>query len=220
MDATRAADRRWPHTSLLNADGSALQAGQLGSGEYRVFHYPYVTTPCFLIRLPHAADEPVTLSSQAGGAYHWPGGVGPDHAMVAFSAICSHKMTHPSRPVSHLNVRRAGSGGADEAAPSPLDDSALVIKCCSEYSLYDPAVGARVLSGPAPQPLAGIELEIEDSGQIIATGCFGGTLFEPFLDQFGFRLAIEHRVTDPATVCGPTATAWLPEQWSDQQIHC
>jgi len=34
-----------------------------------------------------------------------------------------------------------------------------VIHCCSEHSQYDPAEGARVVAGPAPQPLAAILLD-------------------------------------------------------------
>ena len=41
-------------------------------------------------------------------------------------------------------------------AEKTLTADARVIDCCADHSVYDPAGGARVVSGPVPQPLAAI----------------------------------------------------------------
>jgi arsenite oxidase small subunit len=69
-----------------------------------------------------------------------------------------------------------------------------VIYCCSEGSVYDPAEGCRVLGGPAPQPLAAIDLALdEDTGELRALGTYGGDMFERFFERFGFQLALQQR---------------------------
>ena len=111
-----------------------------------VFDYPYSSTPCFLLRLRRARGRRHRPARpRSGDAYRWEGGVGPGHDVVAYSAICAHKMTYPTRQVSFIGYR-------DE--PSPVAGKGKVITCCSDRSVYDPAAGARVVSGPAPQPLA------------------------------------------------------------------
>ncbi len=92
--------------------------------------------------------------------------------------------------------------------------------CCSEHSIYDPADGARVLSGPAPQPLAAISLAVAESGEISATGSYGGDMYEVFLEKFGFRLAMESGVSNPATLVGETSQATPAAEFSRQQIRC
>ena len=68
-----------------------------------------------------------------------------------------------------------------------------VIFCCSEKSVYDPAGGARVLGGPARQPLATILLQSDpESGALSALGTVGGEMYDAFFEKFAFRLALEH----------------------------
>src|SRR6185436_1402830 len=102
----------------------------------------------------------------------WPGGVGPRGSIVAYSAICAHKLTYPTRDISFISYRAEKTVG---------NKFANVIHCCSEHSQYDPAAGARVVAGPAPQPLAAILLE-HDAGtdEIYAVGTLGGEMFNEF----------------------------------------
>ena len=81
---------------------------------------------------------------------------------MAFSAICAHKLSHPSQAVSFIGYRPKPIGfvGADNKVVRRQH----VIQCCSEHSIYDPAQGARVVSGPAPQPLASIDLIANGEG--------------------------------------------------------
>jgi len=209
---------RWPVSRLINANGEPLDYNALEVGSSHIFSYPYRTTPCFLIRLKPAAYGQAELQDKSGQTYQWQGGAGPDHSLVAFSAICTHKMTHPAKPISHLNFRPEEKEYVDQDGVKRAQQQ--LISCCSEYSLYDPAQGAKVLSGPATQPLAAISLAVDSDGQINATGTYGGNMYDEFLTKFGFRLAMENKVSDPRTLVEPTTVATRAENYSQQQIRC
>ena len=141
--------RLYRRVRLVDIHGTPIRAGALVADTNYVFQYPFAATPCFLLRLPTPVAGRASLRRVDGGRYDWSGGVGADRAVVAFSAICAHKLAYPTRDVSFIRYQRgrsATSGGA-------------VIHCCADHSVYDPAQGARVVSGPAPQPLAAIVLE-------------------------------------------------------------
>ncbi len=180
--------RDFRRVALVAEGGRPLGCGDLKREQEYVFHYPYATTPCFLIKLKAPAFGPVALETEDGDRYEWPGGVGPDRSVVSFSAICAHRMTHPSESVSFIGYRDRPVGYL--TGENRVVRRAGVIQCCSEHSIYDPASGAKVLSGPAPQPLAAVELVIQDD-QLFAQGVYGGALFERFFETFGFRLAVE-----------------------------
>ena len=199
---------------LVDRHGQPVRVADLAGATSYLFAYPYVSTPCFLIDLGRRLDAPVTLETRDGDPYQWRGGVGPGRSVVAFSAICSHRMTHPSRQVSFINYHPAESAAEDGSG-------AGVIHCCSENSIYDPAAGGRVLSGPAPEPLAAIALEYDPATDgLTAVGAYGGTLFQRFLDAFGPRLALEHggeRYSAPMRDATPVMTL---EEYSRVEMHC
>ena len=173
----------YPRAKLVDASRAALRLEQLRVGVNYVFDYPFSATPCFLLRLDHPTAGGVELKTEAGGSYRWDGGVGPDKSVVAYSAICAHKMTYPTRQVSFIGYRND---------PSPVAGKGKVITCCSDRSVYDPSTGARVVSGPAPQPLATILLEHDaKKDELFAVGTFGGEMFAEFFQKFGFRLQLE-----------------------------
>ncbi|MEZ5740855.1 MAG: hypothetical protein R3E68_16275 [Burkholderiaceae bacterium] len=68
----------------------------------------------------------------------------------------------------------------------------------------DPAHGAAVLSGPAPQPLAAIDLA-ELDGVLVARGVYGGLLFDQYFERFGERLMLEYKGDDFARRWGRAA---------------
>lgn len=180
---------------LVDRRGDPIAAGALESDVTYLFHYPYVTTPCFLLRLKAPAQPSARLVTEEGLAYHWDGGVGPQHAIVSYSAICAHKMTHPAKVVSFINYRPETVAFLD--ATEHTARRAGVIYCCSERSVYDATDGARVLGGPAPQPLAAIRLEYDRTDDALyAAGVYGGMLFERFFDEFGQRLALDFGTLD------------------------
>ena len=143
-----------PASRLVDTGGRPLDPDSLEVGESYVFHYPFVTTPCFLINLGKPVGPVDGLKTEDGQQYRWPGGAGPRRSVVAFSAICAHKMSYPTKTVSFINYRsdpvKFVDGGRQPAQREH------VIYCCSEKSVYDPEDGARVLGGPAPQPLVAL----------------------------------------------------------------
>ena len=173
----------------------SVSVSSLAVGETYLFHYPFVTTPCFLINLGRAVEGRKNLKTREGNHYRWPGGVGPDKTLVAFSAICAHRMSHPAPSVSFINYRH-GKASFRNHEEEVVEDSG-VIYCCSEKSVYDPAQGGRVLGGPAPQPLAAIELEYnETENTLYATATIGGEMFNKYFESFGQRLVLDHGRTD------------------------
>ncbi len=198
----------YPRSGLVYDDGTPVSVESLEPGTSCVFSYPYVTTPCFVVR----------LNTSAKRRDNWQGGVGEDESVVAFSAICSHKMSHPAKPISHINYRADKVSFYDRSGSK--QEQANVISCCSERSVYDPVNGAAVLSGPAPVPLAAIALEVGAEGQLFAIGSSGADQYERFLTKFGFRLAMEYGVTDIRARVGEQTVATLAQQFSSQQIRC
>src|SRR5438552_3337692 len=83
---------------------------------------------------------------------------GARRSIVAYSAICAHKLAYPTREISFIRYQEQ---------PSKTSKGG-VIHCCAEHSVYDPAAGARVVSGPAPQPLAAIVLDYDPDQDALA----------------------------------------------------
>ncbi len=209
-DAALLSARMYKRAKLVDERNQPVRAGALKAGTNYVFDYPYSSTPCFLLRL----DKPVTaieLKTESGQPYRWEGGVGKQKAVVAYSAICAHKLTYPTKQVTFIGYR---------SEPSPVAPSGKVITCCSDRSVYDPAAGARVVSGPAPQPLATILLEHDTKAdEIWAVGTFGGEMFAEFFRRFEFRLQLEMGPRVREQVAGTTVVKPL-ESFSTQWAKC
>lgn len=204
---------------LVDDYSRAVSPSQLDAGISYLFHYPYVTTPCFLLRLQRPATETTSLVTEAGQRYRWLGGVGPDQSVVAYSAICAHKMTHPARAVSFINYRPEPVTFRDHGEQPTR--RAGVIYCCSERSVYDATRGARVLGGPAPQPLAAIRLEHDATEDVLyASGVYGGVLFERFFDEFHERLSLEFETTDIRRPVSDSATVVRLDEYCRNQVFC
>jgi Rieske Fe-S protein len=176
------APKLYARSRLVDLHGASIGARTLASETNYVFNYPFASTPCFLLKLARPA-VPGMLKREDGAVYGWNGGVGPDRNLVAFSAICAHKLAYPTRDVSFIRYQK------DPSATS----SGAVIHCCADHSVYDPSAGARVLSGPAPQPLAAILLAYDGAkDEIYALGTVGPEQFEPFFEKYAAKLAFEY----------------------------
>ena len=172
-----------------------VNASELEVGETYLFHYPYVSTPCFLMDLGKPVTAKKTLKTENGARYRWRGGIGPGKSVVAFSAICAHRMSHPAPSVSFINYRHENARFKN--SKEEIEQRAGVIYCCSEKSVYDPASGCQVLGGPAPQPLAAIELEYDEADDtFFATGTLGGEMFDKYFKTFHDRLVLQYARTD------------------------
>lgn len=175
--------RAYARTLLVDVHGAPIRAGSIADETNYIFQYPFAATPCFLLRLASPVPPTPALRGEHGERYAAPGGVGPSQNVVAYSAICAHKLAYPTRDVSFIRYQRKRSATS----------SGRVIHCCADHSVYDPAAGARVVAGPAPQPLACIALEHDAANdRIYAFGTIGAEQFVPFFEKYAMRLSLEY----------------------------
>jgi len=206
-----ASPRRYERARLVDIHGVALKAATLAVETNYVFHYPYAGTPCFLLRLPRPVTEAATLRREDGATYAWNGGVGPANAIVAFSAICAHKLAYPTRDISFIRY---------QPQRSPTSDG-HVIHCCADHSVYDPADGARVVQGPAPQPLAAILLDYDAATDgLAALGTVGAEQFDRFFEKYDFKLGMEYGQGKAKAPVGATSVVRELTQFCRQTVQC
>jgi arsenite oxidase small subunit len=203
--------RLYTRTRLVDEKGAPLSGKSIPRERNLIFHYPYASTPCFLLNLGRPAAAAVHLQTASKQSYAWHGGVGPERSIVAYSAICAHRLTYPTKDISFISYR---------AEKSARNKFGSVIHCCSEHSQYDPAEGAKVLAGPAPQPLAAILLQWDPAtDEIHALGTLGGEMFNEFFDKFAFKLQMEHG--NAAHQAAADACVVRPlEDYCRQQVKC
>ncbi len=205
--------RFYSRTLLTEEGGRPLRAASLVAGRNYIFHYPFESTPCFLLNLGKPTARSVQLKTEDGSTYEWAGGVGPDRAIVGYSAICAHRMSYPTPQISFIAYREQ-STASGIMRPN-------TIHCCSEHSEYDPAAGAKVVGGPAPQPLAAVLLEHDaKSDSLHALGTLGGEMFNTFFAKFEFKLALDYGSSRThQAVAGRTVVKEL-QQFCRQQVRC
>ncbi len=199
---------------LTGQNDQPVTSNSLKKNQCYIFNYPYISTPCFLINLGQAVTTEQQLSTEEGRQYHWPGGIGPDQSIVSFAAICAHKMSYPTKQISFINYR-------PEHKIADTNSSQQVIFCCSERSMYDPAKGAQVMSGPAPQPLTTIVVEYDVSqDHYYAVGTLGSELYENFFQRFGFSLALESQLDDAEKIIESSTRIYHQSEYSEHQQAC
>jgi Rieske Fe-S protein len=201
----------YSRAKLVAGSGAPLKAQAIPPRRNLIFHYPYASTPCFLLNLGRPARASARLVTADRRAYEWHGGVGAQRSIVAYSAICAHQMAYPTREISFISYR---------VEKSPRNRFGNVIHCCAEHSQYDPAEGARVLAGPAPQPLAAILLEHDPaSDELTAVGTLGGEMFNQFFARFSFRLELENGLA-ARREAAETSVVHELESYCRQQVKC
>ena len=162
---------------LVDESGKPIKASSLEKEVTYIFNYPYASTPCMLIDLPESTNQNIKLKSEMGEEYVWKSGVGKDRTIVAYSAICSHQLTHPTRNDSFIQY-------VPKTKPTMAYSSSGVIVCSSHLSAYDAKAGAKVLSGPASQPLASIVLEHASDDTLWVVGILGSDKFQDYFKAF------------------------------------
>jgi arsenite oxidase small subunit len=164
--ASQAPVKAYDKARLTGPNGAALKASSLLADTNYVFQYPFASTPAFLLNLGRNIK-----------------GVGKQQSIVAFSAICAHKLAYPTKEVSFIRFQ----------AQASEQGTAQSIHCCADHSVYDPAAQAKVLSGPAPAPLAVIVLQHDaKTDELFAVGTQGLEQFNPFFEKYDFKLALEY----------------------------
>jgi arsenite oxidase small subunit len=206
-----AAPRLYQRTRLVDVHGEPLKVSRLAVRTNYVFNYPFAATPCFLLDLGRPVAGADGLLRADGATYAWSGGVGEHASIVAYSAICAHKLAYPAREVSFIRF---------QAARSPTSDG-NVIHCCADHSVYDPAAGARVVSGPAPQPLAAILLEYDaQRDELAALGTVGAEQFDAFFRKYDFKLALDYGPGKARLPVGASAVVRELTEYCRQTIQC
>ena len=200
--------QRHTRSLLVDAHGSPWPARRLKAGEAFLFNYPYAVSPVFLIAFEREV-KPAELVTEDRRRYATPAGVGANKSIVAFSAICAHKLMYPTTEISFIGLRSGGRG-----------EPSHVIHCCGDNSRYDPLQGARVIDGPAPQPLAAVLLEWDaSSDQLHAVGTRGGEMFDAFFEKYAKKLALENG-GGPRTPSGATVVVQSAASYSKLWRSC
>jgi arsenite oxidase small subunit len=208
--AANAKPKDYAKALLVNERGDPMRASELRPQTNYVFHYPFEATPVFLLDLGRPV-APHALSTQERNAYSWPGGVGRNRSIVAFSAICAHQLVYPTRDVSFISFRKT-------RAQRGVQDG--LIHCCAEHSQYDPARGAEVLSGPARQPLCAVLLTHDAKADTLtAYATLGGELFEEFFRKYEMKLSLDVGPKAKNAVAGQSVVREL-ERFCRNPIQC
>lgn len=164
--------KNFPWIIIVDSDGNPIEASKLTVNDPSIllFQYPMEGDITFLLNMGDANDNPVSIPPttvvipENGATYTFPGGVGPNKSIVAYSAICQHLGCQP--PEIHFYPPKYLTPGgtvpnflppvAYQAAQSA--NAASVIHCDCHGSTYDPWRGAAVLTGPTLRPLPYVEL--------------------------------------------------------------
>jgi len=203
--------RLYARTRLVDVHGRPIRASDLLPDTNYIFQYPFLATPCLLVRMSRPVATTVNLKREDGAAYAWQGGVGAERNVVAFSAICAHKLAYPTREVSFIRFQRERSATS----------SGQVIHCCADHSVYDPAQGARVVAGPAPQPLAAIVLEHDATEDAIyALGTQGAEQFDAFFTKYKLKLGLEYGKEGGRVAVNTTSTLRELTNYCRTTIQC
>ena len=162
---------------LVDNDGKPIKASSLKKETNYVFNYPFVGTPSILLDLGEKTAENITLKSEDGEEYLWKSGVGVNRSIVAYSAICSHQLAHPTPDDSFLQYLPRGK------KTMACKESGVMV-CSSHLSAFDAKKGCKQIAGPAEQALASIVIEIDKDDNIWASAVLGPDKFHDYFKAF------------------------------------
>ncbi len=196
---------------LVKEDGSPLKEEDLKPHTNYIFFYPYASTPCYIINLGEEV-KPVDIKLKDGKTYKWQGGVGSKKSIVAYSAICAHQWSYPTKQYSFINYYPSDK-------PSEITKKGGVIQCCAHLAVYDPKEGARVLDGPAEVPLASVVIQ-EEGGNLYAIGILGVDQFNQFFENYKRELRQTYGSTAKAKALVDKCTVMEVGKYVGQVIYC
>lgn len=134
----------FPKVQLLDSDNNNVTVNSLQVNQPLFFYYPLDDEPNILVKLGVQAEN----------------GIGPDGDIVAFSDVCQHLGCNPGFVAS----------GQSPPCNSSYTASGPEFYCCCHGSIYDLTKSAAVVRGPTPRPVPQVVLELDDLGNIYATG--------------------------------------------------
>src|SRR5205085_2813379 len=108
--AADAKPQLYTRARLVDSSGRPLRAAAVPVERNLIFNYPYAATPCFLLNLGKPVPE-AQLKTGDDKTYTWQGGVGKERSIVAYSAICAHKLSYPTKDISFISYRSAKGAG-------------------------------------------------------------------------------------------------------------
>lgn len=216
---------QYPRSLLVFSNGEPVKASQLPVNKPYFFYYPLKDTLNVLINLGDERGNPVEVKSAEllvtmyplkvpslieGGEekpiegpsnaskYTFPGGVGPNRSIVAYSNICQHL----GCIFPQLAFYSPGQPTRFRTNPPEIGQKGGVLHCACHGSVYDPYRGAAVLLDPALHPLPAIVLEWDSSTDYLhAVGVAGPTIFGKVCNLCG-------------DVVGDRVTLYAPEELS------
>lgn len=211
----RAAElKEYNRVKLVDGKGQPIKAKDLTTKDAYVFNYPYVSTPCFLINLPAKPPGGDKLMG-SNGEYTWEGGTGADGTVIAFTAICSHQLSYPTKdgtPISYYATEKSEDAGRSG-----------VIVCCEHDRVYDPAQGGKMIATnkKATQPMAAIRLEYDAAtDELYAKGVYGTERFNDFFKAYKKELLEEYGPGVAKEEVANTAKVALLSEYSAQKDRC
>lgn len=164
----------FPTLKLLDPNGKPIKASSIppNTPYLFVFDYPLSNEPNMLINLGESVPPTTVVVPQTKVTYEFPGGVGPNNSIVAYSGICQHLgcrtpliSFYPNLPSCQPALTIKG----------PLKG---VIHCLCHGSTYDPAKGGAVLTGPTVRPLPYVLLKYDPStDELYAVRMYGPVIY-------------------------------------------
>src|SRR3990172_13367466 len=76
----------YARAKLVSDKGAPLRSKDIPPNRNLIFHYPYASTPCFLLNLGRSV-RPTQLRTTDKRVYDWRGGVGPAGSIVPPPAL-------------------------------------------------------------------------------------------------------------------------------------
>ena len=163
---------------LVDAEGNPLKATGLKVETNYLFNYPFVGTPSILLDLGEETAKDVNLKSEDGEEYIWKGGVGAKRTIVAYSAICSHQLAHPTPDDSFVQYLARGK------TTMATEQKGGIIVCSSHLSAFDTKQGCKQVAGPAEQALAAIIIEVAEDDTLWASAVLGPDKFHDYFKRY------------------------------------
>ncbi len=168
----------YERVQLVDAEGNPLKATGLKIETNYLFNYPFVGTPSILLDLGEETAKDVKLKSEDGEEYIWKGGVGAKRTIVAYSAICSHQLAHPTPDDSFVQYLARGK------TTMATEQKGGIIVCSSHLSAFDTKQGCKQVAGPAEQALASIIIEVAEDDTLWASAVLGPDKFHDYFKRY------------------------------------